>query len=83
MSTYPSPQSATSAQNPSDVAQLATRLAAAEAQVAKLTKALNQLTTDKGLQHGPQDAVLITESSLQAKLGVRDEIVLKKVDTRI
>jgi hypothetical protein len=83
MSTYPSPQSATSAQNPSDVAQLATRLAAAEAQVAKLAKALNQLTTDKGLQHGPQDAVLITESSLQAKLGVRDEIVLKKVDTRI
>jgi hypothetical protein len=83
MSTYPSPQSATSAQNPSDVAQLATRLAAAEAQVAKLTKALNQLRTDKGLQHGPQDAVLITESSLQAKLGVRDEIVLKKVDTRI
>jgi hypothetical protein len=83
MSTYPSPQSATSAQNPSDVAQLATRLAAAEAQVAKLTKALNQLRTDTGLQHGPQDAVLITESSLQAKLGVRDEIVLKKVDTRI
>ena len=83
MSTYPSPQSATSAQNPSDVAQLATSLAAAEAQVAKLTKALNQLRTDKGLQHGPQDAVLITESSLQAKLGVRDEIVLKKVDTRI
>ena len=83
MSTYPSPQSATSAQNPSDVAQLATRLTTAEAQVAKLTKALNQLTTDKGLQHGPQDAVLITESSLQAKLGVRDEIVLKKVDTRI
>ena len=83
MNTLPSPQSATSAHIPSDVAQLATRLAAAEAQVAKLTKARTQLRTDKGLQHGPQDAVLITESSLQAKLGVRDEIVLKKVDTRI
>ena len=83
MSTLPPPQSATSAPIPSDVAQLATRLAAAEAQVATLTTALNQLRTDKGLQHGPQDAVLITESSLQAKLGVRDEIVLKKVDTRI
>ena len=83
MNTLPPPQSATSAPIPSDVAQLTTRLDAAEAQVAKLTTALNQLKSDKGQQHGPQHAVLLMESTLQATLGVRDEIVLKKVDTRI
>jgi hypothetical protein len=32
---------------------------------------------------GKENAVVLTDSSLQAKLGVRDEIVLKKMDARV
>jgi hypothetical protein len=63
---------------------LVKRLDAAEAQVAALTAQLKKIETGTSqTQEGRTAAPAITMAAIQGKLGVRDEIVLKKVDDKI
>ena len=78
------PDPAVHTPDPTIITQLTSRLEAAETQVVALTTQLGLLKLQQNLKNaGKILAPTLTESSLQAKLGIRDEIILKKVDAKI